>query len=199
MTKTTLTVDVEYDDQITDPESIASAADRLLETALSTPGIMEEYGDPRFEEFYVAKPSTNRPTVIVDISGGVLQDAFADGDVTLVLADWDCEGSEPSVEDDIFVAAGQPVRVVVLPVRQIAEIAGTETAKALEAAGMDVFQPQDRAVVEERRWVLYDHDADCLIGTKVFHSYDEALENLDDRLTNVVPLPIVLPTVIELN
>ena len=40
--------------QVTDPEALASAADRLLETVLSTPGIVEEYGDPRFGEFFVA-------------------------------------------------------------------------------------------------------------------------------------------------
>lgn len=50
--KTTLTVQVTYDPDKTDPESIASAADRLLETVLSTPGIMAEYGDPKFDEFY---------------------------------------------------------------------------------------------------------------------------------------------------
>jgi hypothetical protein len=54
MAKTTLTLDIEYDDEVTDPEALASAADRLLETVLSTPGIVEEYGDPRFSEFYVA-------------------------------------------------------------------------------------------------------------------------------------------------
>jgi len=54
MAKTTLTLDIEYDDEVTDPEALASAADRLLETILSTPGIVEEYGDPRFGEFFVA-------------------------------------------------------------------------------------------------------------------------------------------------
>lgn len=56
MAKTTLTVEVEYNDRVTDPEAIASAADRLMETVLSTPGIMEEYGDPRFGEFLVLSP-----------------------------------------------------------------------------------------------------------------------------------------------
>jgi hypothetical protein len=57
MAKTTLTVDIEYDPELTDPEGLASAMDRLLETALSTPGIMEEYGDPRIGEFLVAEPA----------------------------------------------------------------------------------------------------------------------------------------------
>ena len=42
---------------------IASAADRLMETALSTPGIMEEYGDPRFGEFFVAPADKTRPSI----------------------------------------------------------------------------------------------------------------------------------------
>ena len=50
--KTILTIEVEYDPRVTDPESLAIAADHLLETALSTHGIVEEYGEPRFGEFF---------------------------------------------------------------------------------------------------------------------------------------------------
>lgn len=53
MAKTTLTVEVTYDGRVSDPESLASAADRLMETVLSTPGIVAEYGNPRFGEFFV--------------------------------------------------------------------------------------------------------------------------------------------------
>ena len=38
--KTTLTVEIEYDPATTDPEGLACAMDRLLETALSTPDIL---------------------------------------------------------------------------------------------------------------------------------------------------------------
>ena len=41
-----LYVDVTYDPATTDPDSLATALDRLLETALSTVGILSEYGDP---------------------------------------------------------------------------------------------------------------------------------------------------------
>ena len=57
--KTTLTIDIKYDPEVTDPEGLASACDRLLETVLSTPGIMEEYGDPKFSEFYVVAGKAN--------------------------------------------------------------------------------------------------------------------------------------------
>jgi hypothetical protein len=53
MKRTVLTVKVYYDDKVTDAESVAVAADRLLETALSTPGILDEYGNPEFGEFLV--------------------------------------------------------------------------------------------------------------------------------------------------
>jgi hypothetical protein len=56
-TKTTkLWLEVEYSPKRTDPESLATAVDRLLETILSTPGIMEEYGDPTFGPCWVAGP-----------------------------------------------------------------------------------------------------------------------------------------------
>lgn len=54
----TLQLTVTYDDDATDPEALASAADRLLETALSAPGILDDYGlgdaAPVFGEFEVA-------------------------------------------------------------------------------------------------------------------------------------------------
>jgi hypothetical protein len=59
--KTTLTVDIEYDPEVTDPEGLASAMDRLLETALSTPGIMDEYANPKVGEFFVASMAGGQP------------------------------------------------------------------------------------------------------------------------------------------
>lgn len=53
MKTTTLTIKVDYDPEVTDPESLAQCADNLLEMALSTPGIVEEYGEPSFDAFLV--------------------------------------------------------------------------------------------------------------------------------------------------
>lgn len=50
----TLSVHVRYDPKVTDPESLASALDRLMETALSTPGLLDEYGKPNVGEFEVS-------------------------------------------------------------------------------------------------------------------------------------------------
>jgi hypothetical protein len=51
--KTQLTLEVQYDPDVTDPEGLAVALDRLLETACSTPGILDEYGNPMLGEFLV--------------------------------------------------------------------------------------------------------------------------------------------------
>jgi hypothetical protein len=53
MAVATLSVTVTYDDSITDPEALACAADRLLETVLSTPGLLDEYGNPQFGSFEI--------------------------------------------------------------------------------------------------------------------------------------------------
>ena len=55
----TLTVKVTYDPKITDPESLASALDTLMETALSTPAILDEYGNPQVGEFLVPGQPTS--------------------------------------------------------------------------------------------------------------------------------------------
>lgn len=53
--KRTLTIEVEFDPDMSDIDSVASAMDTLMKTALSTPGIMDEYGNPKIGEFYVQK------------------------------------------------------------------------------------------------------------------------------------------------
>lgn len=40
----TLRADIDYDDEATDAESLAQAMDNLMDTALSTPGILDDYG-----------------------------------------------------------------------------------------------------------------------------------------------------------
>ncbi len=99
MAKTTLTLDVEYDDRVTDPEALASAADRLLETVLSTPGIMEEYGDPRFGEFFVLSSGaeqTRRRWVLYDLDNDALLG-------TRVYTDYDEAVEDAAQADDVLV------------------------------------------------------------------------------------------------
>jgi len=40
----TFTINVDYDDRRTDPDALGEALDRLMEMALSTPGILDDYG-----------------------------------------------------------------------------------------------------------------------------------------------------------
>lgn len=58
--KATLMIEVEFDNDKTDIESLASAADTLLQTALSTPGVLADYGNARFGEFDVAESALHR-------------------------------------------------------------------------------------------------------------------------------------------
>ncbi len=51
--KTKLSIEVEFNGDKTDADSLASAADTLLQTALSTPGVLDDFGDPQFGEFCV--------------------------------------------------------------------------------------------------------------------------------------------------
>ena len=50
---TRLYIDVNYDPRKTDPESLSNGLDILMDTAMSTPGILDEYGNPRPLAFFV--------------------------------------------------------------------------------------------------------------------------------------------------
>ena len=47
--------DVEFDENITDAESLSNAFETLLETAMSTPGILDEYGNPEISRILVCE------------------------------------------------------------------------------------------------------------------------------------------------
>jgi len=47
----TVSLTVRYDPALTDPESLCGVLDQLLETATSTPGILEECGNPSISGF----------------------------------------------------------------------------------------------------------------------------------------------------
>ncbi len=196
MAKTTLIVDVEYDDRVTDPESLASAADRLLETILSTPAIMEEYGDPQFDSFFVA-PGANsvqlsRPTIVVEIRGGALQEAYsANPAIGLRLVDWDAEGVQPACDNRVFAITGEDGRTRLAMVSEFPTVAmdqlPDDTRHALQRAELEPEEPQELS----RRWVLYDLDADTLIGTNVYRGYDDAA-TVAAQANDVLVLPLVI-------
>jgi len=189
--KTTLTVEIEYDPATSDPESLACAMDRLLETALSTPGIFEEYGNPEVGEFFVAK-ETATPKVVLNISGGVLQDVFSsDPAISVVLADWDTEGCSPTDMGIVEVPADrgtQLANVAEYPVLPLTDLVGTETEAAMKAAGMELGQVTNRTV--SRRWVLFSFDTNTLLTTRTYDSYDEAVEDAN-QVDDILVLPLV--------
>jgi len=147
--KTTLTVEIEYDPQQTDPEGLACAMDRLLETALSIPEVMEEYGDPKIGEFFVAKQkAAPTPKIVLNMSGGLVQEVFAsDPAITVALVDWDTEGCDPSDNGIVEISdehgGTQLAHVAECAVEPLEQLADTETEAALKAAGLDLTQPAD--------------------------------------------------------
>ena len=198
MAKTSLIVDIEYSPELTDPEGLASAMDRLMETALSTPGIMDEYGNPRVNEFFVAA-DRRRPkpgmTVVVEISGGVLQEAYSsDPAVQLVLVDFDAEGCAPDDESGIVEITGEGghtelAHVAEYPTVPIAQLTGTDTGRALERAGI-ALRPESAVEPEvQRRWVLFNPDTNALLTTRVYTSYEDAADDAS-QVNDVLVLPL---------
>jgi hypothetical protein len=192
--KTRLTVEIEYDPKMTDPEGLACAMDRLLETALSTPGIFDEYGNPKVGEFFVARETTalSAPKIVLNISGGVLQDVFSsDPAITVARVDWDTEGCSPSDNGIVEIADGrggtQLAAVAEYPVLPLTDLAGTETEAALKASGLELTQAADRTAA--RRWVLYSIATDALLTTRTYDSYDEAAEDAN-QVDDILVLPL---------
>jgi len=56
-----LSFSVYYDPDVTDPEALGYAFDRLLETAMSTPGILDEYGNPTIGTTFLGSDSGVSP------------------------------------------------------------------------------------------------------------------------------------------
>lgn len=79
----TLRIDVAFDEEVTDAESLAAAADQLLENALSTPGILDEYSNPRFDKFFVL---TDKP--LISIVEAVDGESYNLGAVQLLKGDY---------------------------------------------------------------------------------------------------------------
>ena len=198
--KTTLTVEIEYDPALTDPEGLASAMDRLMETVLSTPDIMGEYGDPLVGEFFVADTAKlqadGAPLVVIEILGGALQEVYSsDPSIRLALVDYDTEGCDPAREEDVFeitddAGRSRCVSAGHFPVTPVAELVGTDTAKALDKVGIEYQRPAGPHTETIPRWVIFDPDAGTLITTRVHGTYDEAAEDAA-QLHDVLVLPLV--------
>ena len=192
---TTLTVEIEYNPRKTDPEGLACAMDRLLETALSTPGIMEEYGNPTVREFFVAKETAAAARAESRLehfrrrlAGRV---RFGPGHYAWCWWIGTRKVAVPSDNGIVEITDGrggtQLANVAEYPVSPLEELAGTDTEAALKAAGLELTQPADRTVT--RRWVLYDIDTNSLLTTRTYDSYDEAAEDAN-QVNDILVLPL---------
>jgi len=53
MKRAVLTIEVEFGENITDAEGVGDAVDTLLATSVSTPGILDDYGNPHIGQTYI--------------------------------------------------------------------------------------------------------------------------------------------------
>jgi hypothetical protein len=191
-------LEIDYDPAMTDPEGLACAMDRLLETALSTPSILSDYGNPTIGQFFVAKETVSPAAkVVLDISGGVLQDVFgSDPAIAVTRVDWDTGGSDSSEPGAVEIPDGrggmQLALVAEYPVSPLTDLVGTETEAALKAAGRELTGSADRTVT--RRWILYNTDRNTLLTTRTYDSYDEAAADAN-QVDDVLVLPLVFEEV----
>lgn len=149
----------------------------------------------RFYSMAVQTATSHQPKIVLNISGGVLQDVFgSDPAIAVALVDWDTEGSDPSENGIVEIPDGrggmQLAAVAKYPVLPLTDLAGTETDAALKAAGLDWSTEAGPAPNVVRRWVIYDPDADALLTTHVYGSYDQAVEDAS-QVNDVLVLPLV--------
>jgi hypothetical protein len=61
-----MNIDVTFDDAVTDAESVSNALDTLLETAMSTPDILDEYGEVSVGPFLLGPEEENEDDGVPD-------------------------------------------------------------------------------------------------------------------------------------
>jgi hypothetical protein len=101
--------------------------------------------NPTFGEFFVADSKPKRksaPRVVLDVSGGVLQEAFCNDPRTkLIKVDWDTDGCDPTDAGIVEITDQNGrcrfVSVVEYPALPPARLAGTDVLAALSAAGFE--------------------------------------------------------------
>jgi hypothetical protein len=145
--KTILTVEVNYNPRYADPEGLAVALDRLMETALLIPAAMEEYGNPAIGDFFVTESTSKGqnipPRMVLNVHGGVLQEVYCDNPrAKVILVDWDTDGvcpTEEVVEIDDSRGDCRLATVAEYPFASLTDLAGTATLAALQAARIEVI------------------------------------------------------------
>lgn len=210
--KTRLSVEVEYDPSVMDPEGLAAAADRLLETALSAPGVLNEYGSPSFGEFLVAGPQTGGPAVAGSVPRRLVENALQD---LLDCPDLNVDDLEEStwqaieqareclskLRNEMSPATGWPAESeLVLMCHRVAETAENwadcsdmrETAAVFRELGQDCQRLLERigGAAADPRYVLYDGDGDQLVSTTIYGNHQEAVDDAS-QVNDVIVVPLV--------
>jgi len=204
--KTLLTLEVEYDPTVTNPEGLAAAMDRLMETACSTPGILDDYANPMIGPFFVATPAIDSVAagpqrVVVNVYGGVVQDVFcSDPHARAAIVDWGTESRDPCENGIVEVQTEDGGKLLAYvadyPTQPWKNLPDTDIEKALVAAKLaeDWLAPsrpeQYSPPQATRRYILYDFDAGDLATTTVYDSYPEAADDASE-LDNVIVVPLV--------
>lgn len=180
--KTTLSLDVDYDPAVTDPEAVASAIEILIKTALSTPGILDDCGNPSVGEFPLADSVAGElPQYGLRLDGPLLRDQRR------FLLQW------------LDRAASQAERDLLEGLTGLLDAIADQ---AHDQYGIDCLL--DNGVAEAfrsaastkiiRRYVLYDCDTNRLMGTAVYDHYADAAD-VACALNDVIVLPLEIESV----
>ena len=135
---------------MTDPEGLAWRWTGSWRLPFPHPTSWTSTATRPIDEFFVAKETaaTPAPKVVLNISGGLLQDVFgSDPAITVALVDWDTEGCDPSDNGIVEIPDGRWRHATGargrMPRGPLEQLAGTETEAALKAAGLELTQPAD--------------------------------------------------------
>ena len=79
-----LTIEVEFDPDVTDVHTVGDAVDNLLETAMSTPGILDRCGEPSIGQTYVQHP---RVPILMNYVAVISDDELDDRAFLRMVAD----------------------------------------------------------------------------------------------------------------
>jgi len=130
-----------------------------------------------------------KTTIILNVSGGVVQDVFCSApEAEVILVDWDTEGCDPAVDGTVEITyehgRTQQAEILRLNASPLKNLSGTDVQRALERVGL-LPDVQRRDESEVRRYILFDFDMDELVTTNVYDTYAEAADDASE-LDNVI-------------
>ena len=92
---------------------------------------VEDWATGRVREFENPAATKRRPRVVLNVSGGAVQDVYcSDTEADIVLVDWDTEGCDPEA-DNLVAVAGGLAYVTGWDAEPLAAMKGTDVGLAL--------------------------------------------------------------------